>query len=151
MSQSKAFTLKNDNSLLRIIKTPCSVCKAYNPLQVTGHRELGQFVGLWDTGASGTVISKAVIDKLELKPIGKSKVFHTNGESIVNVYAINLNLPNQVGFQFVRVTEGVLSGFDLLIGMDIITTGDFSITNVGGKTTFSFRVPSIKEVDFLKE
>lgn len=56
-----------------------------------------------------------------------------------------------MAFQFVKVTEGVLSGFDLLIGMDIITTGDFSITNVGGKTIFSFRVPSIKELDYVKE
>jgi len=151
MSNFKAFTLKSDNVLLRVLKTHCGVCKAFNPLQGGQHPEISQFVGLWDTGASGTVISKAVVDKLELKPIGKSKVFHANGESIVNVYAINLFLPNQVGFQFVKVTEGVLSGFDLLIGMDIITTGDFSITNVGGKTTFSFRVPSVKEVDFVSE
>lgn len=151
MSNFKAFTLKSDNGLLRVLNTPCGVCKAFNPLQGGQHPEVSQFVGLWDTGASGTVISKAVVDKLDLKPIGKSKVFHANGESIVNVYAINLFLPNQVGFQFVKVTEGVFSGFDLLIGMDIITTGDFSITNVGGKTTFSFRVPSVKEVDFVSE
>lgn len=122
-----------------------------NPLQGGNHPEISQFEGLWDTGASGTVISKDVVDKLNLKPIGKSKVFHANGESIVNVYAVNLFLPNQVAFQFIKVTEGVLNGFDLLIGMDIITTGDFSITNAGGKTTFSFRVPSIKEVDFVQE
>jgi predicted aspartyl protease len=151
MSNFKAFTLKSDNGPLRVLKTHCGVCKAFNPLQGGQHPEVSQFVGLWDTGASGTVISKDVVDKLDLKPIGKSKVFHANGESIVNVYAINLFLPNQVGFQFVKVTEGVLSGFDLLIGMDIITTGDFSITNVGGKTTFSFRVPSVKEVDFVSE
>ena len=151
MSNFKAFTLKSDNGLLPVLKTHCGVCKAFNPLQGGQHPEVSQFVGLWDTGASGTVISKAVVDKLDLKPVGKSKVFHANGESIVNVYAINLFLPNQVGFQFVKVTEGVLSGFDLLIGMDIITTGDFSITNVGGKTTFSFRVPSVKEVDFVSE
>jgi len=28
--------------------------------------------------------------------------------------------------------------------MDIIKRGDFSITNVGAKTVFSFRMPSIK-------
>jgi predicted aspartyl protease len=151
MSNYKAFTLKNDKGLLRVLKTPCGVCPAFNPLQGGKHPEISQFTALWDTGASGTVISKAVVDKLALKPIGKSKVFHANGESIVNVYAINLFLPNQVAFQFIKVTEGVLSGFDLLIGMDIITIGDFSISNVGGKTTFSFRVPSIKEVDFVKE
>jgi predicted aspartyl protease len=151
MSNSKAFTLKSDTGLLRDLKTHCGVCKAFNPLQGGQHPEINQFLGLWDTGATGSVISKAIVDKLDLKPIGKSKVFHANGESIVNVYAINLFLPNQVAFQFVKVTEGILNGFDLLIGMDIITTGDFSITNVGGKTTFSFRVPSIKEVDFLTQ
>lgn len=151
MSNFKAFTLKSENGLLRVLKTHCGVCKAFNPLQGGKHPEISQFVGLWDTGASGTVISKEVVDKLGLKPIWKSKVFHASGESIVNVYAINLFLPNQVAFQFVKVTEGILSGFDLLIGMDIITTGDFSITNVGGKTTFSFRFPSVKEVDFVHE
>lgn len=146
----KAFTLKSEGRL-RDLKTHCGVCKAFNPLDGGQHPEINQFEGLWDTGASGTVISKNVVDQLGLKPIGKSKVFHANGESIVNVYAINLFLPNQVAFQFVKVTEGVLSGFDLLIGMDIITMGDFSITNVAGKTTFSFRVPSVKEVDFVTE
>lgn len=149
MSNFKAFTLKSENGLLRDLKTKCGVCKAFNPLQGGQHPEISQFVGLWDTGATGTVISKSVVEKLNLKPIGKLKVFHANGESIVNVYAINLFLPNQVGFQFVKVTEGIISGFDLLTGMDIITTGDFSITNVGGKTTFLFRVPSVKEVDFV--
>ena len=45
----------------------------------------------------------------------------------------------------------MLNKNDLLIGMDIITIGDFSISNVGGNTTFSFRVPSIKTVDFVDE
>jgi len=35
--------------------------------------------------------------------------------------------------------------------MDIINRGDFSITNVGAKTVFSFRMPSIKEINYVKE
>lgn len=35
--------------------------------------------------------------------------------------------------------------------MDIITYGDFSITNYNGRTTFSFRIPSVNEVDFVSE
>ena len=131
--------------------TTCGVCRAFNPAQGGTHPEVSQFVGLWDTGATGTVISNTVVEKLGLKPIGKSKVFHTNGECVKNVYAINIFLPNKVAFAFVKVTEGVLNGIDVLIGMDIITMGDFSITNVGGKTTFSFRVPSVKEIDFITE
>ena len=35
--------------------------------------------------------------------------------------------------------------------MDIITSGDFSITNKNGITVFSFRYPSITEVDYVQE
>jgi hypothetical protein len=39
---------------------------------------------------------------------------------------------------------------DVLIGMDIIGEGDFAVTHQDGKTTFSFRVPSLKTIDFRK-
>lgn len=149
MSNFQAFTLKNDNGLLRELKTHCGACQAFDPLQGGNQPEIIQFVGLWDTGATGSAISRNVVDKLGLKPIGKSEVFHANGKSTVDVYVINLFLPNQVLVQFVTVTEGVLNGFDLLMGMDIITLGDFSITNFKGNTCLSFRFPSQKEVDFV--
>lgn len=149
-SASKSFTLKS-NGTLRVLKTPCGVCQAFDPLSGAQHPKVEQFTGLWDTGATGTVISKSCASKLGLKPISKAKVYHANGEAIVNVYAINLFLPNQVGFQFIKVTEGVLNGTDLLIGMDIISRGDFAITNLGGKTVFSFRVPSEGKLDFVEE
>ena len=40
---------------------------------------------------------------------------------------------------------------DVLIGMDIITLGDFAITNFGGKTVMSYRYPSVCTIDFAKE
>lgn len=40
---------------------------------------------------------------------------------------------------------------DLIIGMDIITQGDFSITNFGGRTLFSFRIPSLHSIDYESE
>ena len=60
----------------------------------------------------------------------------------------------------VRVTEVQLIPDDnvsddkqpqLLIGMDIIGLGDFAVTNANGKTTFSFRVPSVREIDFIPD
>ncbi|MBI2623199.1 MAG: hypothetical protein HYW65_01315 [Candidatus Liptonbacteria bacterium] len=39
----------------------------------------------------------------------------------------------------------------LLIGMDIISMGDFAVTHADGKTTLSFRVPSMTEIDFVLE
>jgi hypothetical protein len=42
--------------------------------------------------------------------------------------------------------------FELIIGMDIITLGDFAISNKDNKTTVSFRIPPRDEpIDFLKE
>ena len=50
-----------------------------------------------------------------------------------------------------RVTDGNILGTDVLIGMDIINTGDFAVTNVDGKTCMSFQMPSIRRIDFVKE
>jgi preprotein translocase subunit SecA len=49
------------------------------------------------------------------------------------------------------VTEGILSGTDVLIGMDIISKGDFSITASQQKTKFSFQIPSTHDTDYVKE
>ena len=42
-------------------------------------------------------------------------------------------------------------GFDILIGMQIISKGDFAITNYDGKMCMTFRVPSIKREDYVAE
>ena len=89
---SKAFTLQSNGGLLRVLKTDCGVCPAFDPLSNQVHPKVEKFTGLWDTGATGTVISARCAVKLGLKPIGKTKVFHADGESIVNIYAINLFL-----------------------------------------------------------
>ena len=70
----------------------------------------------------------------------------------VPVYLVNIALPNRVQFSGVEVAESVLPpGLDVVVGMDIITRGDFAVTNRGGKTTFSFRIPSQVDIDFVKD
>ncbi|MBF0518396.1 MAG: SEC-C domain-containing protein [Nitrospirae bacterium] len=44
-----------------------------------------------------------------------------------------------------------MSGFDILIGMDIICQGDFAVTYKEGNTVLSFRTPPLKEIDFVQE
>jgi len=60
-------------------------------------------------------------------------------------------LPNEVFIQNVQVTEADMSTNDVLIGMDIISLGDFAITNFGGKTRFTFSIPSTRVIDFVQE
>lgn len=96
--------------------------------------------GIWDTGATGTVITKKVVDALGLQPTGMQKVIGVNNESEKPTYMLDLILPNNVIVQNVNVVEG--SGkFDILVGMDIIQLGDFFISQADGKTTFSFCIP----------
>jgi hypothetical protein len=48
-------------------------------------------------------------------------------------------LPNQLLSD--RVTVSEIQGVDMLIGMDIIQLGDFSISNFEKKTVFTFAIP----------
>lgn len=108
--------------------------------------------GLWDTGESKSSVDKRVVDELGLIPVGKGTISTANGVVSVNTYFVNLTLPNRVTVRDVLVTCADLGNdIDVLIGMDIIRHGDFSITNTNRSTTFSFRIPSITEIDYVKE
>jgi predicted aspartyl protease len=151
IDQLKAFTIEHDG-VARMIKSECGVSTSFNPILDKGeHPKVCKYIALWDTGATGSVITKKVIDDLSLVPTGVIQAFHAQGDGMVNTYLVNILLPNNVGFISLPVTEGVLKGMDVLIGMDIISGGDFAITNLNGKTTFTFQVPSVKKIDFVKE
>jgi hypothetical protein len=70
-------------------------------------------------------------------------------------YLINLVLPNQVGLAGISAvsadSDEVVGNWDILIGMNVITRGDFAITHRDGKTTFSFRVPPSGHIDFTND
>ena len=126
---------------------------AYSPPAPSNDVILKKFFAIWDTGATNTVITERVVKDCGLKPIGMTKIYHVGGETTdTNVHFINIRLPNNVEVYNLRVTEGILQGqADVLIGMDIITKGDFAVTNFKGRTVFSFRSPSTERIDFTKQ
>lgn len=150
--QSKSFTVEYSGRV-QSIETNCGISQAYNPAYIPNSvpPAMYEFPALWDTGAMGSVIDSSIVKELGLKPTGNARVFHANGESIVNTYSVSIGLPNGVTFPTVRVTEGNLNGIKVLIGMDIISNGDFAVTSNKGKTKFSFQVPSTHDIDFVKE
>lgn len=106
---------------------------------------------LWDTGATNSSITSSFARKLNLSPISFTQCHHAQGVSTVPVYLLNIYLPNNVAIEALKVSEiADAEGFEVLIGMDVITLGDFSITNFLGKTCVSFRIPSIEEVDYVE-
>jgi len=72
-------------------------------------------------------------------------MFGVNSSSEQPTYLINLILLNRVRIININVTQCDLNspGNDLLIGMDVISIGDFSISS-HGKTTFCFSIPANK-------
>jgi hypothetical protein len=60
-------------------------------------------------------------------------------------YEINLSLPSHITIHELTVVSkdpGDMAWWNVIIGMDVITQGDFSITNKNGKTEWSFSIPT---------
>lgn len=104
----------------------------------------------WDCGATYSSISDDLVQALNLKPIKSDISITTNNSDLVNVYEVIVLLNNQypVKVEAQAVSNINATGIDLLIGMDIISLGDFAISNYKGKTCFSFRIPSQNHIDF---
>jgi len=119
------------------------------PAQFVSGRTMA-FRGIWDTGANCSAITQKIVDALSLEPVNFVVVGHAHGFAETEEYLVNFGLPNGIGITQLRVIRGVFDDFDILIGMDIINRGDFAVSNYNGKTAFSFRIPSVADVDFCE-
>ncbi len=149
MEEFRAFTLKS-NGILRMLKTDALVLSR----QIKDNKDITpkMWRALWDTGASASSINKRIVEDLGLIPMGKKTISTANGIVPVNTYLVDIGLPNGVMITNVIVSCADLGpDIDVLIGMDIIQHGDFAITHKNQNTTFSFRTPSIEEIDYVKE
>ncbi|MBP5687778.1 MAG: SEC-C domain-containing protein [Muribaculaceae bacterium] len=115
------------------------------------HPPVKEYEAIWDTGAEMSSISHRVIRELGLMPVGMAKNYTAAGEIDVHIYVVNVQLPMGVAFAQLPVTGNDLGDVDMLIGMDVISKGDFAVTNVGGVTTFSFRIPSQETIDYVEQ
>ncbi len=124
--------------------------KLINSAVVEFNGDFVQAKAQWDTGATGTCISKELVAQLGLQPTGMINVQTPSGIGTMNKYMINLILNNEVKITNLVVMDSEIGnqGIDVLIGMDIISIGDFAVSNFEGKTQFSFRIPSQEHVEF---
>jgi len=121
------------------------------PLYATGPAVCGapfKAEALWDTGAISTFIKPALWDRLKLRPLESSRTRFAGVGGIVEaeVSFVDLFLTSELIVECCPVYAADFPGdADLLIGMDIIGMGDFAVCNAGGKTSFSFAVPSFPD------
>ena len=149
-----ALTLKANNGKLREIVTDAEVFLSSNISTFFKiPRKSHNVKALWDTGATNTAISSNLATILNLTPTGRATIHGISQSYETNTYVVDIGLPNKVMIEDVPVTEAPnLGEYDLLIGMDIITIGDMSITNGSRNTWFSFRYPpDIHQIDYVSK
>ena len=71
---AQAFTIRYDG-LANVLITDCAISLP-TTLEDNSIQNFIECKGLWDTGATGSVISKNIADQLGLKPTGVQKVNH---------------------------------------------------------------------------
>lgn len=144
---SHLFTFKSER-IERVLLSEIELSQIDSPTKVKTR-------AIWDTGASATVVTQEIFDLLGLKQFGVATVSTASiSNELKPTYLLDVYLKPDLQIKGIEVTIGVIAaehGINCLIGMDIITLGDLSITNLAGKTCMSFRLPSQHEVDFVKE
>jgi predicted aspartyl protease len=144
----KALTFHGDG-MMNVLHCPVQVGVA--AITTAENKQPKQYVAIWDTGASASVITAKVANELGLQPVGMTEVHTAGGRRDCNIYLVDIELPNAIHISNVQVTEADMTTQDVLIGMDIIGLGDLAISNNQGKTALSFRIPSVAKIDFVEE
>jgi hypothetical protein len=146
--QHIAFTVRYSGRSSRLT-SEIEIFPAFAPDQPSSIGK--KFIALYDTGATNSAVSPQVVTDLNLPVIRAANAAVGGGTIPTTMHLVNIALPNKVMFPMVTVSKMVLLGFDAIIGMDILGNGDFSVTHYKGSTTFSFCLPSLKEIDFVGE
>lgn len=149
--EARAFNVAY-NGLSTVLVSDVSISPAFQGQAPPAGLLVKPYKAIWDTGATNSVVTQALVNDCGLQPIGVTTVKTAAGERLADTYLVALWLPNRICIPSLRVTEGIIGGgMDALIGMDIICRGDFAVTNKDGKTNFTFRIPSLEYIDFVKQ
>ncbi|MDR1101684.1 MAG: retroviral-like aspartic protease family protein [Clostridiales bacterium] len=138
------FTAKY-NGITRELKSKVSISSCFSGKDNASKEK----EALWDTGANRSVITEKLAGELQLVPISQINVNTPSGSHKANIYQVDVLLPNNVAISKLEVCSGHSNQWDMLIGMDIITMGDFAVSNFGGRTSYTFRMPSMMDFDFV--
>lgn len=147
---NKAYTVEF-SKIERQLTTPARFC-GYVPEadEETAVAPEQEFKGIWDTGATDSVISKRLAEKLEIKPYRIARAATASTVIECPVFIVSIFLPLDAFLFNVPVTAMDFPEHDLdfLLGMDVISLGDFAVTHARGRTKFSFQIPSTHDIDF---
>ena len=116
-------------------------------MAVGGEGSMMAVNALWDTGSTESLISEKIVKMIE--PILNNKSKYVTRDVVIEceTYAVSLSLSDEITFRDVLMKKADLSdkNVDIIIGMDIISRGDFEIRNYNNLVEFAFRIPPRNE------
>lgn len=110
-----------------------------------------EVLALWDTGASSSCIAAELSTALGMRSIGKRRILTPSGMADVHLRRIDVMLPNEMPVERLVVCDSAIGQQEIgmLIGMDVISRGDFATSCRNGRTMFTFRMPSQWDANFM--
>ncbi len=108
---------------------------------------------LWDTGATCTCIAQSVAVEMGLIKVNERELIGADNKPFMSdVFCVTLQMGHFV-ISNIEVCGIPMDGKaeNMIIGMDVITKGDLSITNYQGQTFLTFREPSLEIIDYVAE
>ena len=77
-----------------VLQNEIHVTEVYDPAGGTPAPLRGSYVGIWDTGATGSVISRKIVEDLGLKPSGMTTVHAVGSGDKAHEYQASTYLVN---------------------------------------------------------
>lgn len=138
-----------ENFTIELIYRPKSKELALPVTLSANGRKIVDCVGIIDTGATSTMISESIARELDLYPCGEISVSGVHGTDKSNLYFLDI-----VFGDFVLPDHRVSgssgdAGFDILIGMDILTLGEFEFVKINRLQIFRFGIPTLSDSERL--
>ena len=137
-----------------LIVFPCQVASVVRNGNSNAKPKQEIYYAIWDTGANISAISLRVVADLGLIPEKDPlSIEHARGrDDKTNAYRISLRVSKDIKFTDVRVGERLINSEDcpsnspdVLIGMDIISQGDFWVPGQANSPIALFRYPSVDD------
>lgn len=102
---------------------------------------------LWDTGASMSCISEKLVQRMGIVPVDTGMAVSVIGKKTVSYYIVNAQLAPGMVFRHLKVACLPMMDHDVdfIIGMDMISEGNFNLINSDGKTTLTYFKADEKE------
>lgn len=118
-----------------VVDVVISDCDIYT---LDGKRKFHTDNAMWDTGSTCTFVSDRIIRALQLEPSGMVGVSGIGGDVDTQKYMIHISLPTGNVVTYFEVLSSEYEDYDVIIGMDIINRGHFSLDSSGENTVFFF-------------